>query len=86
MMAPTAAPLDTPRQLFHSARLHRTNRSYNPHGIETVSGSARPPLSDRIAILEDNELVIRSVKIWGGRLYKTYRIYEREIETAVSLS
>ena len=37
-------------------------------------------------LLEDNELVIRSVKIWGGRLYKTYRIYEREIETAVSLS
>ena len=30
-------------------------------------------------LLEDNELVIRSVKIWGGRLYKTYRIYEREI-------
>ncbi len=30
-------------------------------------------------LLEDNDLVIRSVKIWGGRLYKTYRIYERAI-------
>lgn len=28
-------------------------------------------------LLEDNELVIRSVRLWGGRLYKTYRIYER---------
>jgi len=30
-------------------------------------------------LLEDNELVIRSVKMFGGRLYKTYRIYERVI-------
>jgi hypothetical protein len=30
-------------------------------------------------LLEDNELVIRSVKIWGGKLYKTYRIYDRPI-------
>jgi hypothetical protein len=30
-------------------------------------------------LLEDNELVIRSVKIWGGRLYKTYRIYDRDV-------
>lgn len=30
-------------------------------------------------LLEDNELVIRSVKLFGGRLYKTYRIYERAI-------
>jgi hypothetical protein len=30
-------------------------------------------------LLEDNELVIRSVKMFGGRLYKTYRIYERGI-------
>nr|MDQ5871252.1 hypothetical protein [Acidobacteriota bacterium] len=30
-------------------------------------------------LLEENEMVIRTVKLWGGRLYKTYRIYEREI-------
>jgi hypothetical protein len=30
-------------------------------------------------LLEDNDLVIRSVKMFGGRLYKTYRIYERGI-------
>ncbi|MEO8348964.1 MAG: N-acetyltransferase [Acidobacteriota bacterium] len=30
-------------------------------------------------LLEDNELIIRSVKIFGGRLYKTYRIYERRL-------
>jgi hypothetical protein len=30
-------------------------------------------------LLEDNELVIGSVRLWGGRLYKTYRIYERPV-------
>ncbi len=30
-------------------------------------------------LLEDNDLVIRSVKMFGGRLYKTYRIYDRPI-------
>ena len=30
-------------------------------------------------LLEDNELVIRSVNLWGGRLYKTYRVYERPL-------
>jgi len=30
-------------------------------------------------LLEDNELVIGAVKLWGGRLYKTYRIYERPL-------
>lgn len=30
-------------------------------------------------LLEDNDLVIGTVKMFGGRLYKTYRIYEREI-------
>jgi hypothetical protein len=30
-------------------------------------------------LLEDNELVIRAVDLWGGRLYKTYRIYDRDI-------
>jgi GNAT superfamily N-acetyltransferase len=28
-------------------------------------------------LLEDNELVIGAVRLWGGELYKTYRIYER---------
>ena len=31
-------------------------------------------------LLEDNELVIGAVKLWGGRLYKTYRIYEKSLE------
>ncbi len=30
-------------------------------------------------LLEDNELVIGAVRLWGGKLYKTYRIYEREL-------
>lgn len=30
-------------------------------------------------LLEDNDLVIRAVDLWGGRLYKTYRIYERAL-------
>jgi hypothetical protein len=30
-------------------------------------------------LLEDNELVIGAVRLWGGKLYKTYRIYERTL-------
>jgi hypothetical protein len=30
-------------------------------------------------LLEDNELVIAAVRLWGGRLYKTYRIYEKAL-------
>ncbi len=30
-------------------------------------------------LLEDNELVIGAVRLWGGRLYKTYRIYEKPL-------
>ena len=30
-------------------------------------------------LLEDNELVIGAVRLWGGRHYKTYRIYEKTI-------
>jgi hypothetical protein len=30
-------------------------------------------------LLEDNELVIGALKIWGGKLYKTYRIYEKNL-------
>ena len=30
-------------------------------------------------LLEDNEAVIRAADLWGGRLYKTYRMYDRAI-------
>ncbi len=30
-------------------------------------------------LLEDNELVISAVRLWGGTLYKTYRIYEKPL-------
>ena len=30
-------------------------------------------------LLEDNELVIGAVRLWGGSLYKTYRVYDRPI-------
>ena len=30
-------------------------------------------------LLEDNDVIINTVKMWGGRLYKTYRIYDRAL-------
>jgi len=30
-------------------------------------------------LLEENDLMIRGMKIWGGELYKTYRMYEKEL-------
>lgn len=30
-------------------------------------------------LLEDNDAVIRAADLWGGRLYKTYRMYDRAI-------
>jgi GNAT superfamily N-acetyltransferase len=30
-------------------------------------------------MLEDNDLILRSVRLWGGRLYKTYRMYDRRV-------
>ena len=30
-------------------------------------------------LLEDNDMIIRALKLWGGRPYKTYRMYERAI-------
>jgi hypothetical protein len=30
-------------------------------------------------LLEDNDLVIRAADLWGGKLYKTYRMYDRAI-------
>ncbi|MEO8431968.1 MAG: N-acetyltransferase [Acidobacteriota bacterium] len=31
-------------------------------------------------LLEDNDAILTSVRLWGGRLYKTYRIYDRPID------
>jgi hypothetical protein len=30
-------------------------------------------------LLEDNDLVIGAAKLWGGKLYKTYRMYEKPV-------
>jgi GNAT superfamily N-acetyltransferase len=30
-------------------------------------------------MLEDNDLVVRSVRLWGGRHYKTYRMYDKTL-------
>src|SRR5207244_652947 len=30
-------------------------------------------------LLEDNDLITRSVKFWGAHLYKTYRMYEKNV-------
>ena len=30
-------------------------------------------------LLEDNELILGAMKIWGAKLYKTYRIYEKPL-------
>jgi GNAT superfamily N-acetyltransferase len=30
-------------------------------------------------ILEDNDMMIRGLEIWGGRPYKTYRMYEKSL-------
>ncbi len=30
-------------------------------------------------LLEDNDAIIRSADFWGGRLYKTYRMYDRRL-------
>jgi hypothetical protein len=47
-----AAPLETPRQLFHSVLfIEQIVRIIRPHGVETVSENVRPPLCARIAIL-----------------------------------
>ena len=54
--------------------------------VSAFGARARLPGVEVSWLLEDNEMVIRTVKLWGGRLYKTYRIYEREIgeESAAS--
>ncbi len=31
-------------------------------------------------LLEDNDAILSSVDLWGGRLYKTYRMYDRPID------
>jgi GNAT superfamily N-acetyltransferase len=30
-------------------------------------------------LLEDNDLMIRGMKVWGGKVYKTYRMYDRSL-------
>jgi hypothetical protein len=30
-------------------------------------------------MLEDNDLVLRSVRLWGGKPYKTYRMFDRPL-------
>jgi hypothetical protein len=37
-------------------------------------------------LLDDNELVIGAVRLWGGKLYKTYRIYEKSIASEPATS
>jgi hypothetical protein len=31
-------------------------------------------------LLEDNEMMIRGMKVWGGKVYKTYRMYDKPLE------
>lgn len=35
-------------------------------------------------MLEDNDLVLRAADLWGGKLYKTYRMYDRSIPSAAA--
>jgi len=63
-------------------------REYRLRGINAVmfATSLRSALSRGFRgvevswLLEENEMVIRTVKLWGGRLYKTYRIYDLELD------
>jgi hypothetical protein len=62
-------------------------KSYRQSGIQSImmADSLRFLLSKGYTgaevswLLEDNELVIGAVRLWGGRLYKTYRIYDRPL-------
>ncbi len=62
-------------------------RPYRQSGIQSImmADSLRFLLSKGYTgsevswLLEDNELVIGAVRLWGGRLYKTYRIYEKAL-------
>ena len=62
-------------------------QDYRLRGIQSVmfERGLRASLARRYTgceiswLLEDNDLVIRSVRLWGGRLYKTYRMYERAL-------
>ncbi len=64
--------------------------SWRQRGIQSVmfEKGLRAALSRGITgcemswLLEDNEAVIRAADLWGGRLYKTYRMYDRPIEPA----
>jgi hypothetical protein len=62
-------------------------KEYRMRGIQSImmADSLRFLLQKRYTgaeaswLLEDNDLVIGAVKLWGGKLYKTYRIYERAL-------
>jgi len=62
-------------------------RAYRLRGIQSImmADSLRFLLSKGYTgaevswLLEDNELVIGAVRLWGGQLYKTYRIYEKAL-------
>ncbi len=62
-------------------------REYRLRGIQSImmADSLRFLLSKGYTgaevswLLEDNDLVIGAVKLWGGKLYKTYRIYEKAL-------
>jgi hypothetical protein len=62
-------------------------KPYRMHGIQSImmADSLKYLLKKGYTgaevswLLEDNELVIGSVRLWGGELYKTYRMYDRPI-------
>jgi hypothetical protein len=62
-------------------------KAYRMRGIQSImmADSLRYLLSKGYTgaevswLLEDNELIIGAVKLWGGKLYKTYRIYEKNL-------
>ena len=62
-------------------------RDYRMRGIQSVmferglrASLARGYTGCEVSwLLEDNDLVIRSVRLWGGKLYKTYRMYDRTL-------
>ena len=62
-------------------------KDYRMRGIQSImfEKSLQAALKRRYVgcevswLLEDNDLIIRTVRLWGGRLYKTYRMYDRSI-------
>jgi hypothetical protein len=64
-------------------------KSWRMRGIQSVmfEKGLRAALRRKITgceiswMLEDNDLVLRSADLWGAKLYKTYRMYDRPILT-----